>query len=240
MITIAITNYNRFEWVLNSFEKVLDDQRVSEIVISDDASNPDIFNQLSDALKDKKYSKVKLYRNENNLGGFLNKKKAISLASNEWVILLDSDNSIDISYLDIVYEKKDPTIIYCPSHAVCSSPILDYTEHIGLLNKNDFKHNLSQQIQIWDCIFNTGNCYFNKNLLLEALRKEGTLLNPYASDAYYFVYLWFKHIPNAKLEIVPNLKYSHRLHPDSYYISMSSQSQKFIKEIIDDVKGWVN
>ena len=39
-----------------------------------------------------KQRKIKLYQNTNNLGCYHNKLKSISYCSNDWAILLDSDN----------------------------------------------------------------------------------------------------------------------------------------------------
>ena len=35
-LSFCVTTYNRFNLTIQSFEKILDDERVSEIVISDD------------------------------------------------------------------------------------------------------------------------------------------------------------------------------------------------------------
>ena len=196
MITLSITNYNRSELVIESFNKVLSDDRINEIIILDDFSSMDIYNDLRTRIDNLKNPKIKLYRNDSNLGAFLNKKKAVSLSSNDWVILLDSDNIIDTDYIDNIVDKKDIKTIYCPSHAICDSPTLNYKNYIGVLSKEDYKNNLSIGRSIWDCIFNTGNYFFNKETYLECIETEEIIKDPFAADAYYIIYLWFKKLIN--------------------------------------------
>lgn len=95
-ITIAIPSWNRSDMTIESFYDVYEDERISEIVIVDDASDFEVYEDLksmTDALP-----KVKLYRNLTNQDCYFNKATAIGYATNERAILLDSDNKIDKSY----------------------------------------------------------------------------------------------------------------------------------------------
>lgn len=238
MITLSITTYNRSELVTESFDKVITDDRISEIIIVDDFSSIEIFNDLKNRIDNLKNSKIKLYRNDSNLGAFLNKKIAVDLSSNDWIILLDSDNIIDTDYIDNIIDKKDIGTIYCPSHAICDSPTLNYKNYIGILHKEDYRNNISAGRSIWDCIFNTGNYFFNKKTYLECIEREEPVKNPFAADAYYIIYLLFKNIEGSKFEVVPNLHYKHRLHSSSYFVTSGPGSDIFINEIIEDVRKW--
>src|SRR6188768_255025 len=88
-LTLAITTYQRSDMVLEVFEKIYDHPLIDEIVIVDDASEWDTYCKLSELLYHKE--KVKLFRNEKNLGMSRNKAEAVSKAKNDWVILFDSD-----------------------------------------------------------------------------------------------------------------------------------------------------
>ena len=101
MISISIPSFNRSDLTIRSFISVLNDSRVSEIVINDDASNIDIYDDLCSKVKSLENDKIKVFRNSENIGSFLNKRKSVSLSTNEWVILLDSDNIVNTDYLDI-------------------------------------------------------------------------------------------------------------------------------------------
>lgn len=174
-ITFAIPTYNEFSDIHpgNSIKECIDwplqDDRIDEIVISDDCSEH--FDRLQNLVKD--LPKVKLYRNNKNLGTFGNKKKAVSLSSNDWVILFDSDNSCDKTYIDNLYnEKWDEDTIY---HPVYAKPQFDYREQNGeiwtiervpmLVNK--YGRSLT----------NMGNFFFNKNTYME-------VLSPYPYDRF--------------------------------------------------------
>src|SRR5690349_2792113 len=89
-ISVAITNYNRSTLTIESFIQVLDYHRISEILILDDCSEQSHFNTLKSLLPVS--PKIKLLRNDQNLGMSLNKAKAIRLCEEEWVAILDSDN----------------------------------------------------------------------------------------------------------------------------------------------------
>lgn len=71
-ISLCITNYNRNAYLFKSFEQVLNDERIGEILISDDCSNTDLFNDIfkkCEALS----SKIRVVRNPINLGCYANK-----------------------------------------------------------------------------------------------------------------------------------------------------------------------
>ena len=97
-LSFCVTTYNRFNLTIQSFEKILDDERVSEIVISDDCSTDGSYEKLVDFFKGNE--KVKIFRNERNVDCYVNKRIAIELATNKWCILGDSDNVFTKDYLD--------------------------------------------------------------------------------------------------------------------------------------------
>ena len=74
-ISICIPTFQRVDMTLDSFKEVYDDERVSEIIIVDDASDISVFEELKsicDVLP-----KVKLYRNLTNQDCYFNKATAI-------------------------------------------------------------------------------------------------------------------------------------------------------------------
>jgi hypothetical protein len=239
MITLAIPNYNRSDYVIESFIKVLSDERISEILINDDHSNMVIYNDLVSKASNLS-SKIVIHRNEKNLGSFLNKLKCVERSKNEWIILLDSDNDISIQYLDSLNGLRDEKTIYAPSHAMCSSPLLDYTIYSNtVLNKSLYINKVTSGRTIpWDCILNTGNYFFNKNTYLNCVSLESEIIESYAADAYYLIYLWFKNIDDAKFHIVEGLRYNHRLGNNSHWVSQSNNSNHVVNTIVNKVKQW--
>jgi glycosyltransferase involved in cell wall biosynthesis len=243
MITLAIPTYNRAEYVLESFSKVIGNDLITEICIVDDFSDYQIFERLQNIIRenqiaDSNYRKVKIYRNDKNLGSFFNKLECVKMSNNNWIILLDSDNIIDNDYLDIVRDLKDENVIYAPSHAVSDSSLLNYTRYSGkVLSKAEYKDLVTGFDVAWDCILNTGNYFFNREKYIECIEKEDHLINSLASDVYYLLYLWFKNLDNSKFEIVKGLKYIHRLHGQSHYVN-SPNSFDVLLSIKSFVRLW--
>jgi glycosyltransferase involved in cell wall biosynthesis len=244
MISLAIPSYDRSDYVIESFIKVLRDERISEILIVDDHSRIQEFSKLQNLISalssDSHYHKIKLIRNEENLGSFLNKKKCVEECKNKWVILLDSDNSIDINYINSLENKRDEKTIYTPSRAICSSEILDYRKYSNtVVNKQKYIEIVSQGGNItWDCILNTGNYYFNKETYLKSIELEPELRDPLAADAFYLIYLWMKNSECGKLEIVEGMEYLHRLHDNSHWTVYGESSTQFIRSLTQEIISW--
>ena len=117
-ISLAIPYYNNSLYILDALRIAITDNRVSEIIICDDKSHD--INILIQLLIKINSNKIKMYQNSKNIGCYLNKIEAISKCTNEWAILLDSDNVIEKNYIDTLYnilEWKDNTI-YHPQHKV--------------------------------------------------------------------------------------------------------------------------
>ena len=68
-ISLCITTYNRNAYLFKSFEQVINDDRIGEVVIVDDCSELGLYQHIAERCK---YNpKIKLFRNESNLGVFL-------------------------------------------------------------------------------------------------------------------------------------------------------------------------
>lgn len=205
-ISLAITNYNRFELLLESFKHVLNDDRISEIVISDDASDLDIYKKVIEATKE--MPKVKVFRNLTNRDCYSNKMVAVSLTTNDWVILFDSDNILIPDYLNKIYAEKwyEDTIL-APSFA---KPNFNYSAYSGLIVT---KENVSKYIEmpLFTTALNTANYFFNKHTYLKVW--DGGF-DPINSDTIYQAYNWLKN--GNKIKIVPELTYFHKVHNGHY------------------------
>lgn len=234
MISLCIPTYNRTHMVLESFSKVIDNELISEIIIMDDNSDSEMYDILSELIKVLNNDKISLFRNSENKKAFLNKIEAVKRAKNDWIILLDSDNILVDDYLKSIPKDLNTSFFYLPSIAICNSPNLDYTLFSGLLfDKMDFKKLSLSEDPKTQCLLNTGNYFFNKKTYLDSINTEDNLLDCYALDPFYQIYLGYKNINNFRLFIVPGMKYHHRLHNEnkgestSYYNQNSSKSADF-------------
>lgn len=211
MITLCLTTYNRTDLLFESFKQVIDDDRISEIVIVDDHSTMEVFNTVSEYCGH--IPKVRLYRNERNLDCYRNKREAVSKASNDWVILFDSDNILTKDYMDALFAIEQDwiapnNIIYQPAAA---RPHFIFRQYSGLIIE---KYNVSLHMDesAFSTMLNAMNYCVNRD---EFLRVWDGSVDPVTSDSLYQNYNWLK--AGNSIYVVPGLEYEHRVHPGSHY-----------------------
>ncbi len=117
LITIGIFTYNRSNYLdkcLQSIFNQIGNDNLFEILISDNNSTDDT-KLVVDKYK-AKYSNLKYYKNENNVGPMKNVHKVFERASGEFVIAHGDDDYL--SYLsvyklvDMIYKNRDCSIMY--------------------------------------------------------------------------------------------------------------------------------
>lgn len=224
MISLCITTYNRYDLLLESFDKVLGDPRISEIVIVDDASKPEIQNLLLGTLRTGPYAdRVRLIINEENLGMARNKAKAIEHARNEWCIILDSDNVIDSSYLDAIpFNRLNKEFIFCPAYA---KPQFDYRKFAGkILNSDTIKQVISTPMG--ECLMNTCNYVVNRQEYLRVFQHNEVMKG---TDTIWFNYLWLK--DGGKFFVLRDMEYMHRVHSGSGFLEEVDYNMKKAAEV---------
>jgi glycosyltransferase involved in cell wall biosynthesis len=226
-ISLSITNFNRFTLLIESFRKVLDDERISEIIISDDASETELFNDVVDYFKTE--SKVKIHRNATNQGVYRNKFHSVLHATNEWVIVFDSDNVIDKTYIDKLYNIPvwDEHTEYCPDKA---KPDLDYTflsnTELTAKNINSFWRHKQ-----FAAFINTFNSFFNREEFLKHFDPD---FEPISSDSIYANYRWLA--AGNKIQVVQGMEYYHRIHKGSHYVQNCEKSNVIHASIMEKIK----
>ena len=158
MITVAIPYYNSEKYLEKTLELPLSSEFVSEIIIHDDGSTNEI---------ESSHPKVKVYRNEHNVGAFKNKYLAVSKATNEWVYLLDSDNYFFDNSLDVVKNiNPQKGTYYSPSQLHLDDDGLDASLHgrivkydFGVVDSSKAKSLLESGIGEFEWLINTGNSF---------------------------------------------------------------------------------
>lgn len=206
-LSLCLTNYNRYEMLLESFEGVVNDDRISEIVIVDDYSDKDIFDKVAAGVAP--VEKIKLYRNVTNLGMSRNKAESISKASNEWCILFDSDNILNIDYLDAIPQNLNSNSFYLPSFA---KPQFDYRKFSGL-TIDRFNVNKYLDKPMFEQCLNTCNMLVNRDAYLSTYEYSPLIKE---TDTLYMNYLFLK--SGGQLHIVEGMEYFHRVHPQSGWL----------------------
>ncbi len=207
MITLALTSYNRTDLLYESYRQLLNDERITEIVISDDCSSPE--NYATVFWQANAFTKVKVYRNESNLDCYRNKRKSVELATNQWVIVGDSDNIFTPAYVDKLFSKDwELDTLWQPSFA---KPHFDFRKYEGFYIS---KSNVAQYMD--DSKFTTAlnamNYFVNRD---EYLRVWDGSVDPVTSDSIFQNYNWLKN--GNSIYFCPGLFYEHRVHNQSHY-----------------------
>ena len=240
MISLAITNYNRSDSVIKSFIQVIDNPLIDEIVIVDDYSDTVHYLKLWNRINNlgSKKDKIKLYRNDINLRPYKNKYTAVSKCSNDWVILLDSDNIIDDEYIRIVSGlEKENDILYVAEILYRKNKSIGWcyeSFNKRVIIKKNVRHMLSDDS--FEPLLNTGNHFFNKDRYMQVVEKtkEDPLLS--VNDAIYFSYLWL--LNENRMKVVPGLYYIHQATKDSWWTINSRACRFSASEITKKIKEW--
>lgn len=92
LVSVIITAHNRQNYIADSIESVLTSSfHDFELIIVDDHSVDNTFSIVEQYKKD---SRVKLFKNQRNLGQFPNRNYAASLATGKYIKYLDSDDML--------------------------------------------------------------------------------------------------------------------------------------------------
>jgi glycosyltransferase involved in cell wall biosynthesis len=234
-ISLCLTNYNRFEMLFESFSRVSMDGRVSEILIVDDHSEEFIQNKIWKVIDSGKVfhgDKIKLFRNEKNLGCYRNKREAISKASNEFVIIFDSDNILTPSYIDRIFEQEwSKDTVFAPDFAM---PHFDYRSFAGTTLS---KENVSKFVdkKHFSALINTMNYFVNRD---EYLRVWEDRSEPWTADTALQNYNWLK--AGNKIKVLEGLQYEHRIeHTEhkSHYQEHNRKTGNQFNEVMDKMRA---
>jgi len=229
-ITLAVTTYNRPQMTYDSISKVLDDNRIDEILIVDDHSTKDNFDLLVSLFSD--HENVSIHYNSENRGCYKNKEHAIFMASNPWVIIWDSDNTIDTNYINRIETLHEAGIndntIYQPSFA---RPHFNFSKYNGyVLNKENIRH-LAKDEKVCTML-NAMNYFVNRD---EYLRVWENRKEPWTADSILQNYNWLK--GGNQIYVVPNLEYDHLVHDGSHYKLNVRKTGNLYNEIVGKLKS---
>jgi len=226
-ISIAIPTWERVEMTIDSFSNVYNDDRISNIIIVDDASSIETYNKLKWYCD--KLPKVTLIRNLTNRDCYANKYISVSYSPTPFCILFDSDNIIDTDYIDRIFEQEwDEKTILAPTHA---APLFNYKAYSGI--KID-RTNVSEYMgkPMFDTALNTHNMFVNRDEYLQCFDPN---IDPHSSDSIFMNYQWLNR--GNSIYFVPELTYLHTVHENSHYKANCHKSPEFYKEIEEKLKN---
>lgn len=221
-ISVCCPTFKRTDLLFEAMKPFLNDDRVSEVIISDDASPAHIYAELQGFFNG--IPKVKLSQNKRNLDCHFNKFEAVVRASNEYVLLVDSDNVFSTEYLDVIYSQQwSPERILQPSFAM---PHFDFREYNSLLVH---KTNVSKYVHKsnFTTMLNAQNFFVNRDMYLDVWNDK---VDPVTSDSIYFNYCWLAE--SNSIYVVPGLQYFHRVHDGSHYQQNNARTPKHFHDNI--------
>lgn len=227
-ISIVIPTYNRYEMTIESFAQVLDDPRVGDIVIADDCSTDGSYEKLVSLFLPQR--KIKIFQNSVNQDCYKNKKTAIEHATNDWCILLDSDNIISTDYLDKIFDCQwETNRILQPTFA---KPHFDFQLFADqTVDKNNIKNYIDNET--FQTALNASNFFVNKETYLKAFNPD---IDPVTSDSIYMAYRLLEQ--GNSYYFVQGLEYEHRIHSGSHYQNNVSRTPLgFHQEVINKLKA---
>lgn len=234
-ISLAITHYNRPQLIRKALTNVLRDQRIDDIVIYDDCSATENFEEMV-AIIGPISPKISIHRGEENIGPYSAKIRAVSKCRNDWAIILDSDNFLSRSYVDKLYEipQWNSRVLYCPSFA---KPDFDFrylvNTEINLAKAREILLK-KEKIKLFRNFLNDGNYFVPvRNYVLCGHALES--LNVRAADVIVLNHSWLK--MGHGLCVLKGLQYYHCIHSGSYQMSTWRDSRKVVDDILNSIVG---
>jgi glycosyltransferase involved in cell wall biosynthesis len=106
VLSVLMTSYNRETLISESIQSVLNSTYTEfEFIIVDDFSSDSTWAIIQKyATKD---SRIKAFRNDTNLGDYLNRNKAVSYARGKYIKFVDSDDVIERDCLEIMISQME-------------------------------------------------------------------------------------------------------------------------------------
>jgi len=112
MTSIALATYNGGEYIKEQLDSILSQTIQNfEVVVCDDCSTDITWDILQEYQKTD--NRIRLYRNDKNLGFIKNFEKAISLCVGEYIALCDQDDVWTSNHLEVLLENIGEKSIAC-------------------------------------------------------------------------------------------------------------------------------
>lgn len=104
MVSIVITAYNVGEYIREAIESVLQQSHTDiECIVVEDCSNDSTLSIIEE-LKEGD-NRIRLLRNEQNIGAGASRRRGIEAATGEYILLLDGDDTIESDFIETLYRS---------------------------------------------------------------------------------------------------------------------------------------
>lgn len=121
--SILVAHYNNYNYFTECYDSILKQTyQEYEIILVDDCSTDDSYEKIIELTKDN--SKVKVFKNEENSGVGLTKKRCIDLASGEICGFVDPDDTLTENALQTIIENyTENTIVVYSQFYECDAKL---------------------------------------------------------------------------------------------------------------------
>jgi glycosyltransferase involved in cell wall biosynthesis len=203
LISVVLCTYNGASFIDEQMNSILLQTYTRlEIIISDDCSSDDTFEKLQTYAE--KDPRIKLYRNEKNVGYNINFSKACALSTGACIAIADQDDiweedKIEI-LLSVITSSHDIVLAHCISakFEAINDPHIKSTRFTALFSGNDIR-----QVFIRNPI-SGHNMFFKRSVLDAAL--------PFPPAMYYDWWLAAIACCTGKIAAVNKILVWHRIH----------------------------
>jgi hypothetical protein len=225
-LTIAIPTMRRWSFLKDSIPIYLARPEVTEIVVCDETGED--YELLQNTFG--QHAKLRLYKNQRQLGIYENKLKCLGLATGLWVALLDSDNIFDDDWFDMLHDLdfSDTKRIFASADFktlnVKTGTVRRHCEAFSGLTLDLRTWNTTLTQPQWNFLLNDGNWIVPQSVIHCLPNVKSNTLQ--AADAIFMARCFVK--GGYSIYYVPGLEYTHLVHPDSSWLKTDVQSSHIL------------
>lgn len=226
LFSLCIPTMNRFDDFLDQYLEIYLDMKnkgiIDEIIVCDETGE-DYQRILEKYNKGDPNGPIQLYKNETTLGAFKNKLRVATYAKPEnFIALIDSDNLVDETYFEAAkyyienrQVKITDDVVLCPSQTMTDFEY-DYSTYIGKTIDYMFAREYGGH-HCFHMLLNTGNYIMTRRVYDNLVFDDEAVHNAGPFDVIYKHLLAFYQNPRYRVFVIPNMKYAHAIHAESYY-----------------------
>ena len=150
MISVAITTYNGEKYIEKQLYSILNQtKQVDEIIVVDDCSSDSTFSILEKMVL--VYDKIKIYKNDKNIGYTKNFYKAISKCFGDYIFLADQDDIWNENKVEIMIntmQKLNCSVLCSNFEIINSNDNLILDEKFNIPNFIQYNSNYIEKIPL--------------------------------------------------------------------------------------------
>jgi glycosyltransferase involved in cell wall biosynthesis len=229
--SVGIPHYNRGGLIYRPLFNLLNHPAVAEVVIVDDGSRDEEFRKLREFVDSLGCGeRVKVFRREENRGALLTKLECVEKCSSDWVLVLDSDNTAFLRYLDSLGNLAaiDSKAFYCANWAFPFFPFHDFSgKSINFKDACKFTQSgLLKKLYL----INDGNFLVPKKNYLESIK----IIKKYPIQAADVILVNYKWLSDGHwIHVIPRASYYHRVEKSSFWNQNAIKSKSNALQIFD-------